>query len=555
MFGSRSPTSSNYERLEGGHGVKSVGAAMRLAGWKKFALAGAVIVGLVYFFGPRKESFVPHEMPSILRPDWSSGEKLPPVVPDPIHVPVHDDDMIPKPPPNPPTGPENDPDLSKTVHCIAPFEPSQPLVQYALMIDAGSTGSRIHIYKFNNCGQSPTYEYEIFRMTQPGLSSYSGRPQEAAQSLDVLLDEAVRIIPKDLQSCTPVQVKATAGLRLLGTAESTAILGAVTSHMHTKYPFSLKDADGVVIMDGKDEGVFAWITANYLLNTIRSDSPAGTPSFAVLDLGGASTQIVFEPTFSKPDSTLEPGEHKYDLAFGGKTHVLYQHSYLGYGLMRARQSVHRLVEFMGTLRGTGAGANATVSNPCLARGTAKAVDIEDARVPGGQFGVTMVGADVGAFDACNRVVELVMAKDAICEVKPCSFNGVYQPSLMDTFPAGKVLLLSYFYDRLQPFLDASPELAKGSHSVATFAALAQQVCLGKPSWTQHWGANAALMEELEGRPEWCLDLTFMHALLRLGYELDGAREVQVGKKIEGTELGWCLGATLALVGGDIKCRI
>ena len=203
----------------------------------------------------------------------------------------------------------------------------------------------------------------------------------------------------------------------------------------------------------------------------------------------------------------------------------------------------------------GAGANATVSNPCLARGTAKAVDIEDARVPGGQFGVTMVGADVGAFDACNRVVELVMAKDAICEVKPCSFNGVYQPSLMDTFPAGKVLLLSYFYDRLQPFLDASPELAKGSPSVATFAALAQQVCLGKPSWTQHWGANAALMEELEGRPEWCLDLTFMHALLRLGYELDGAREVQVGKKIEGTELGWCLGATLALVGADIKCRI
>ena len=63
MFGSRSPTSSNYERLEGGHGVKSVGAAMRLAGWKKFALAGVVIVGLVYIFGHRKESIVPHEMP------------------------------------------------------------------------------------------------------------------------------------------------------------------------------------------------------------------------------------------------------------------------------------------------------------------------------------------------------------------------------------------------------------------------------------------------------------------------------------------------------------
>lgn len=71
---------------------------------------------------------------------------------------------------------------------------------------------------------------------------------------------------------------------------------------------------------------------------------------------------------------------------------------------------------------------------------------------------------------------------------------------------------------------------------------------------QHWGDDTELMEELEGRPEWCLDMTFMHALLRLGYELDGSREVQIGKQIEGTELGWCLGATLAMIGADLKCR-
>jgi len=27
-------------------------------------------------------------------------------------------------------------------------------------------------------------------------------------------------------------------------------------------------------------------------------------------------------------------------------HVLYQHSYMGYGLMRARKHVHQLVDFM-----------------------------------------------------------------------------------------------------------------------------------------------------------------------------------------------------------------
>jgi guanosine-diphosphatase len=63
------------------------------------------------------------------------------------------------------------------------------------------------------------------------------------------------------------------------------------------------------------------------------------------------------------------------------------------------------------------------------------------------------------------------------------------------------------------------------------------------------------MHELEGRPEWCLDLTFMHALLRLGYEFAPEREVEIGKKIADTELGWCLGATIAMVGGELKCRI
>ena len=278
------------------------------------------------------------------------------------------------------------------------------------MIDAGSTGSRIHVYKFNNCGTSPEYEYEAFRMTQPGLSSYKGRPTAAAESLDVLLDEAMRIVPESFRKCTPVAVKATAGLRLLGPEHSVEILRAVERRLHEKYPFPVQKKDGVVIMDGKDEGVYAWITANYLLNTIRADTPANTPSYAVLDLGGASTQIVFEPKFSKPDSSLVEGDHKYDLEFGGKKHILYQHSYLGYGLMRARKSVHRLIDFLASLR-TGANPHAPVGNPCLAKGMQRVVEVEDER-SGIKKNVTMIGEEIGSFEACDRVMQLVMAKDA-----------------------------------------------------------------------------------------------------------------------------------------------
>lgn len=149
---------------------------------------------------------------------------------------------------------ETDPDRSKTTFCTTPHASAKRLVQWALMIDAGSTGSRIHAYKFNNCGPSPAYEYEVFKMTRPGLSSFGDEPDKAAQSLDELLDLAVASVPESLHKCTPVAVKATAGLRLLGAGRSDAILQAVRHRLDTKYPFPVLQKDGVVIMDGKDEG-------------------------------------------------------------------------------------------------------------------------------------------------------------------------------------------------------------------------------------------------------------------------------------------------------------
>ena len=130
---------------------------------------------------------------------------------------------------------------------------------------------------------------------------------------------------------------------------------------------------------------------------------------------------------------------------------------------------------------------------------------------------------------------------------------MYQPSLLDTFPNGKVLLLSYFYDRLRPLL---PEGASAAPiTVSTLARLAEELCQGRPAWEAHWGGDESLMFELEDRPEWCLDMTFMHALLRLGYEFGDDRVVEIGKQIDGTELGWCLGATIAMVGAELTCRL
>ena len=440
-----------------------------------------------------------------------------------------------------------DPSIGAT-KCTKSYSPDKPLIQYALMIDAGSTGSRIHVYRFNNCGPTPELEHEEFKMTEKreggsGLSSYKSDAEGAAKSLDVLMDVALKTVPDKLKACSPVAVKATAGLRMLGPEMSNKILDAVRTRLETVYPFPVvsKEKEGVVIMDGKDEGVYAWITTNYLLGKIGG--PDKTPTAAIFDLGGGSTQIVFQPTFKSPSSgmpeKLAEGDHKYSLSFGGRDFTLYQHSHLGFGLMAARESIHKIVvqaKRDADPEGT-EWLNKPISNPCIAPGMSKEVSVtlEDEK----KYTVSMKGPITGSPAQCRGLAEKILKKDATCDLTPCSFGGVHQPSLEKTFASEDVYVFSYFYDRTQPL--GMPE----SFTIRELRDLTQEVCEGEGSWGVFEGVGGAIAE-LKDRPEYCLDLNFMMALLHTGYEMPIDREVKIAKKIKGNELGWCLGARYVL---------
>lgn len=457
----------------------------------------------------------------------------------------------------------SDPSVA-TTRCTRSYSKDKPLVQYALMIDAGSTGSRIHVYKFNNCGPTPELENEDFEMTAKktgggGLSAYGDHPEVAARSLDPLMEVAVKNVPDKLKGCTPVAVKATAGLRKLGEEKSKAILRAVRDRLETAYPFPVvsEERGGIEVMDGKDEGVYAWITTNYLLGKIGG--PDKTPTAAVFDLGGGSTQIVFQPTFKQAadggmPEQLQEGDHKYQLTFGGRDFTLYQHSYLGYGLMEARNTLHRVV-VQGMHENhpdSQSWLNRPISNPCLAPGMTREVEVlmGDAHELGKAVTVNMTGPATGSPAQCRALAEKTLKKEAECKLAPCAFNGVHQPSLDKTFAREDVYLFSYFYDRTQPL--GMPE----SFTLRELKDLAARVCQGKEAWGVFESIPSA-KEELEGRPESCLDLNFMLALLHTGYEMPIDREVKIAKKIKGNELGWCLGASLPLLSQESgwKCKI
>lgn len=488
--------------------------------------------------------------------------------------------------------------------------------------------------QFNYCSASPELENEVFSMLRPGLSSFKTDSKGAADSLRPLLQKSLDSIPPSLRSCTPIAVKATAGLRLLGAQESKNILSAVRSMIRNEYPFVLADGPatkGVVeltpgggqvegkaveIMEGRDEGVFAWITVNYLLGLIGPSidgSPVTTRrrTAAVMDLGGASTQIVFEPSgqsASDEEHGMRPGEHVYALRnFGGsgEDYVLYQNSYLGYGLMQARRRVNTLAAFAyGYAHPKDqAGKALEIPSPCFAPGMSKLTPIAavagvsqggagtdvDAKLFGpsrATFASTSpTSSRAGSYEGCRRLVDVMLDKDADCQAAPCSFAGVYQPKLLDAVRASAageansvagvgaaasvasqgppVVALSYFYDRLEPL-----GLGKEGKpfTLSELKKVAKEVCshdwVGQEAGATggRWSTDA--LAELKGRPESCLDVVYMHELLSLGYDLDEMPEdgsaaptspappvsLQIEKKLAGVELGWCLGAAVGMLG-------
>ena len=50
---------------------------------------------------------------------------------------------------------------------------SDPDIFYAIVFDAGSTGSRIHVYKFTRKNGHLELLFELFEQIKPGLSSFA----------------------------------------------------------------------------------------------------------------------------------------------------------------------------------------------------------------------------------------------------------------------------------------------------------------------------------------------------------------------------------------------
>jgi guanosine-diphosphatase len=366
------------------------------------------------------------------------------------------------------------------------------------MFDAGSTGSRVHVFHFQYTEDgSVTLEKELFEQLKPGLSSFGSDAAGAAKSLQPLIDMAIADVPEKARVCTPIALKATAGLRMLGEKESNDILDAVRS-LFEKSPFRM-GADAVTLMSGDDEGPFAWLTVNFLLGTLNPTSKKKTSG--IIDLGGGSTQLVFEPDDTK-SLDMGPKAAVYDVSFQGRKIRTYQHSYLGHGLKEAQKSIFREVS-----------TSAATKFACFPTDYSEMFN-----------NIKLSNEGSSSFDTCHSYASKLFKKDATCVHSPCSFNGVFQPLISKSF-SGDLLAFSFYYDRLEGFLPVNEIVTVGEIKV-----IGQKICDGQMP-DKHKGTT-------------CLDFAYLYALVATGYELPDTQKLHIKKKINGIETAWCLGAMI-----------
>lgn len=238
------------------------------------------------------------------------------------------------------------------------------------------------------------------------------------------------------------------------------------------------------------------------------------------------------------------GEHKYDLNYGeGDSYSLYQHSYLGYGLNEARKRIKERVVDLWMKETTK--LDKIIYHPCLPENHIENLTYTPTSSDQNQsIDIQLLGTGAGTTQ-CRGIVEKLFNKNEKCNTSPCSFNGVYQPSLTDNFDQRELYVFSYFFDLTQP-LGMPVEF-----SVGELGDLTHQVCSGNTASFQH---IPKAVEKLKSDPDYCLHLTYAYSLLKIGYDLPPHRIVKTAQKINNVETGWCLGASIAMIDQYQICK-
>uniref|UniRef100_A0A665UG83 Ectonucleoside triphosphate diphosphohydrolase 7-like n=1 Tax=Echeneis naucrates TaxID=173247 RepID=A0A665UG83_ECHNA len=291
-----------------------------------------------------------------------------------------------------------------------------PALNYGIVVDCGSSGSRVFVYYWPPHNGNPHTLLDIRQMRdhdhkpvvkkiKPGISTLAKTPMRVSDYLHPLLSFAAAHVPKNKHKETPLYILCTAGMRLLPESQQAAILDDLVTDVPLEFDFLFSSSHAEVI-SGKQEGVYAWIGINFVLGRfdhadeedatveVTTGSQNQQPisrrrTVGIMDMGGASLQIAYEVpsaiTFNSPEeeeagkSVLAEFNLGCDVEHTQHVYRVYVTTFLGFGGNMAWQRYEdQLVNktltknrFLTTQ--TGLSENKPYLDPCLPLGLSDTV--------------------------------------------------------------------------------------------------------------------------------------------------------------------------------------
>ena len=410
---------------------------------------------------------------------------------------------------------------------------------YKVIFDAGSTGTRVHVFQFN----SPTFSFRsseiteadlslisipLFAKVQGGLSEYASNPKGCRAGLMDLVNKAKDVIPRADWAKTEVVLMATAGLRLLHADQAEALLREARDVLINYSPFIVGTVDTI---DGKLEAKLMFVMTNFVVN-----SHSEGQRLAIVDLGGGSVQLAYKTDREELATVMKEAEEYLEHS---KRSTLYLHSWLGYGLVAFR---------MKALEMGGEGQ----PHPCVPEWTKSGETYKY-----GEKTVPVVPRNPGgtsSVDACIDIVKSALSQEdptGICKKitvslsqqssRQCGINGTWLgPTAPNAIEEWR--LFSYIFD-----LAAEEGLVpQGS----------QQAKISPNQFLQ--AAKVHCDRKVSEKIEWwkCIDLVYVSTLLVEGFKLDPNFPLSVTKRLvyKGEielEAAWPLGAAIAAIKNEL----
>ena len=147
------------------------------------------------------------------------------------------------------------------------------------VVDAGSTGSRLHIYSYDlDSSNNPVAIHEQWsKKIKPGLATTAPSLSAVNSYLNNLFNGAPKLT-------IPVYFYATAGMRLVPETKQQLYFQALQQWFESQTQWQLVEAKTIT---GSEEGILGWLAVNYNLGNFSFDNSLVN----VMDVGGASVQV------------------------------------------------------------------------------------------------------------------------------------------------------------------------------------------------------------------------------------------------------------------------